>query len=81
MFTTDRQSLVSRKDHICTWCGEKILKGEEYHTWKTVDDCWFTSKVHDECSAAMQEEYAYYGDIEYMPFDNERPKKEVNDTV
>ncbi|MNK14337.1 hypothetical protein D3C87_324480 [compost metagenome] len=77
MFCTQAETLTSRKDHVCTWCGEKILKGEEYITWKTVDDSWFTSKVHKECSDAMLKEAAEWGDVEYMPFENERPKNEV----
>lgn len=75
MFCTPVETLISRKDHICTWCGEKILKGEEYHTWKSVDDSWFTSKVHEECHKAMLEEAAYWYDYDYMPFSNERPEK------
>jgi hypothetical protein len=72
MYTTNQEIVVARKEHQCTWCGETILKGESYHKWKSVDDSWFTSKMHNECHKAAHDEYTYWGDSQYMPYDNER---------
>lgn len=59
-------SRKARKDHKCTYCGEKIYKGELYRRWANVDDCFFTNKCHHECVEVM-------GYDEYCPYIEERP--------
>lgn len=81
MFVTATQLIIAKKEHRCTWCGQKILKGEKYSKWKSVDDSWFTSKMHAECHTAANDENHYWGDYEYVPFDNERPTKEEYETL
>jgi len=76
MFCTQAELILAKKEHICTWCAEKIPKGEQYYRWASVDDTWHTSKMHVECRDACSEETSYYGDYEYMPYNNERPRKD-----
>lgn len=75
MFCTDKESIVARKPHRCTWCGQEIAKGERYDMWKSVDDGWFTNRMHPECVEACDEECREFHDNEYHPYDNERPAK------
>lgn len=53
-----------RKNHICFWCGEKILKGDPYTRWAWVDGSIDVVKVHPECrdawnKASDEEGYPY----------------------
>ena len=43
----------AQKNHICDWCGEKILTGESYQKWCYID-CGEaeTVKAHPECFEA-----------------------------
>lgn len=53
MITLSQTTPIARKEHICDWCGEKILKGEKY--FKTVQvDCGniIVIKMHKECDRA-----------------------------
>ena len=72
-FCTEKQNIVARKPHQCTWCGQQIDKGERHLMWKSVDDSWFTNRMHPECSEACHEECSYWGDWEYSPYSNDRP--------
>ncbi len=76
MFCTPTRKIVARKQHSCTNCGQKILIGEVYCNWKSVDNTWFTSKMHPECFNSLAEENEYYGSFEYMPYSGERPERE-----
>lgn len=71
MFCTPAETVKARKAHKCTYCGEWIKPGELYDTWKSVDDSWFTNKMHPECNEEVSED----GYFEYTPFCNERPDK------
>lgn len=73
MFCTASQAIVARRPHNCTWCGQLIAKGETHLMWKSVDDSWMTNRMHPECHAACNDECRYYGEYEYIPYDNERP--------
>lgn len=75
MFCTITEDVLAKKEHVCTNCGQKILKGESYKKWKSVDDSWFTSKMHPECFVSLLDENEYYGSFEYMPYSGERPEK------
>lgn len=77
MFCTKVIDILARKEHSCTWCAEKILKGELYKQWKSVDDSWFTNKMHEECYKVACDEMQYYSDWEYMPYSEQRPEKEI----
>jgi hypothetical protein len=54
----------ARKNHNCTACAGKIYAGEIYMTWASVDDCFYTSKVHPECFENMGSEEYSYGDYD-----------------
>lgn len=78
MFCTGPKTVKARKAHQCTWCGQEIEKGEEYKIWSGVcDGVWSTSKMHPECADACQEEAKEWGNDEYTPYTNERPKEDV----
>jgi len=69
MFCTKPVNRIANKKHTCTYCSEPINKGESYNMWKSVDDSWFTNKMHHECADDLNE----YGDGEYSPYCNDRP--------
>lgn len=69
MFCTPSTERKAAKDHQCTYCGEAINKGDKYLTWKSVDDSWFTNKMHHECA----DDLAECGDGEYCAYGNYRP--------
>ena len=73
MFCTEPKTVIAAKQHQCTWCGQLIEKGESHSTWKSVDDTWFTSRMHPECEEALDEDVRLGGETEYLPFDNDRP--------
>ena len=73
MFVSASELVKARKKHRCTWCGQHIEPGEEYAKWASVDDSWFTNKMHVECLGALHDEIREGGDNEYIPYDNERP--------
>jgi hypothetical protein len=71
MFCTPNVKRTAVKEHLCTYCGQKILKGEVYATWKSCEDSWFTNKMHFECADDQDE----WGDGEYLPYVNDRPQE------
>ena len=73
MFCTPSKTVKARKLHQCTYCCEPINAGDSYLKWTSVDDSWFTNKLHAECLDALLEEADGY-EFEYMPFSGERPK-------
>jgi predicted nucleic acid-binding Zn-ribbon protein len=75
MYITQAESRKARKAHQCTNCGEVIGVGDTYLRWMCVEtgDKAFTSKMHPECLASLQEDAV--GEFEYDPFSGERPVK------
>lgn len=73
MFCTKPVTRKAAKEHQCTYCGEPINPGDKYEFWKSVDDSWFANKMHPECCDDLNE----WGDGEYSPFSNERPKEQA----
>lgn len=53
------------KDHKCSWCGQKILKGDPYSKYRCLDDGRFnTIKLHPECLHVVKmetEDWCIYG--------------------
>lgn len=47
----------ARKPHKCTWCGETIKAGEQYHRRTGIDDdgLFWTMEIHLECLKAEEE--------------------------
>lgn len=74
MFCTDEKIIIARKEHLCTWCGQSIAKGEKHFMWKSVEDSWFTNRMHGECYEAQHTESLVFHDNTYTPFENERPE-------
>lgn len=72
-FNSDTKTVTARKMHRCTNCGQHIGIGETYKRWTSVDDGWFTSKMHPECFDDLAIE-ADGGQFEYMPYSGERPE-------
>lgn len=60
---------IAAKEHCCTWCGEPIKKAYPYYRWASVEDKWFTNKMHPECRDVLLECPG-----EYVAFINERPE-------
>jgi hypothetical protein len=73
MYITPQETFTARKEHRCTWCGEKIVAGEQYTRWMSVDAGEaFSNKMHGECLDAAS--YDENGEWDYMPFSNDRPR-------
>lgn len=61
------ESLKARKNHVCIWCPEKILKGEKYHLQAGVYDGEMqTCRYHPECFEAACEGFRK-GDCDFEP--------------
>ena len=71
-FYSEVKDVIARKQHRCTNCGEPIMVGEIYKRWVSVEDGWFTSKMHKECLQSLIDESD--GEFEYTPYNGERPK-------
>lgn len=69
MFNSPPERLIARKEHVCTWCCEKILVGETYERWVSIDDSANTNKMHLECVASI--EASEPGPWEYCPGDGQ----------
>ena len=74
MYCFPSEPRKAKKPHKCTWCGQQIPIGEVYRRWRSVDNSFFVSKMHEECVGAMLEEFRETRDNEYLPFENERPQ-------
>lgn len=59
----------SRKPHRCEWCGQQIDPGNCYNYRGMYDGEWQNWYMHPEC----EEDYDNCGELEFMPYDNERP--------
>lgn len=64
---------AARKQHGCSWCGQRIAPGEPYKRWRWYDggDA-STCRLHPECYDAMEAAPHEGGVIEFMPGDNPR---------
>ena len=72
MYNTPPTTQVARKPHQCTFCAEAIKVGEKYERWASVEDTYFTNKMHLECVEAAREDGGC-GGFEYIAYSNERP--------
>ena len=51
-----REIKSAGKDHVCSWCDEKIEIGQSYFRWRWYDySDASTCKMHPECYGAMSE--------------------------
>lgn len=53
---------ISRKEHICSWCGQKIIKGEKYVNYngpvQMYSSQWHViEKFHTECYEAFKNDF------------------------
>jgi len=72
MYCTPEKILTARIQHRCEFCYERIEAGQKYVRWASVDETWFTNKMHPECLSALQED-SDWNDFEYAPGQGERP--------
>lgn len=71
-FFNPAKNVKAKIEHRCTNCCEPILVGDTYMKWTSVDETWFTSKMHPEC---FEDTFKY--DNEYTPYSGERPERRV----
>lgn len=66
---------AAKKQHKCSWCGERIEIGERYTRYRVfMDGDAGTVKMHPGCYEAMLEAARHEGGwIEWTPGDAERP--------
>ena len=59
----------ARKAHVCSWCGERIKRGEAYRYWAWFDEGTATTvKMHPECWTVCHSQE----DIEFYLYENTR---------
>lgn len=67
--TLSWEERTARKEHCCSWCGEKILKGEKYKRWTGIYEGEFQSNpMHIECDNACFTYMKELGCDEYTPY-------------
>lgn len=66
----------ARKEHCCIYCGGPILAGEQY-TQQTgfFEGDPYRNRYHNECYETCADEYSYYGEWEFSPFNGEYPAR------
>jgi hypothetical protein len=66
----------ARKQHACSWCGQKIEAGDSYDNQAVIfEGEMCVNKFHPECGEAAQEAGREEGGcFEFMPGENERPQ-------
>ena len=68
---------VARKVHKCIWCGEKILKGEQYYNESSIYEEKFQyHHWHQECNNIITEYMNGEPDFEFNPHEMKRGKPE-----
>lgn len=75
--TVRHEHRKARKEHRCTWCGQKILAGEKYHFFVVIYEGEAQSnKFHPECEEDLQAAITDQrgGCFEFLPGEQERPK-------
>jgi hypothetical protein len=74
------ETVTARKQHVCSWCGQKIEPAARYVRQAVVfegDMCM--NKFHPECDeAATEMGRAEGGCFEFQPGENERPQAAVS---
>ena len=66
-------NVLARKEHLCSWCGEKIEKGLVYRSRAGVFDREFqANREHAECAKAMESYDWNENDYGYMPHSYKR---------
>lgn len=74
MTFTKTETTRAIKPHRCTWCGQRIEKGERYFRWVSFGDSVFVNKMHAGCMTVFKLEAALEpnGVLDYTPLENER---------
>lgn len=65
----------ARKEHVCIWCGQPIVKGERYLDENVLGDNTVNNqKWHNECVHAAHEYYTTWGmyDDTFEPYSFKR---------
>ena len=77
-YTEPTRHTARRKEHVCDWCGEKIVIGWRYRKWRCFDAGHAqTVKVHEECYGAMIDQMDGY-EI-FFDMDQPRPAAPTED--
>jgi hypothetical protein len=78
LFSSDVRT--AKKEHVCIWCGQKILAGEKYTDERSVYDGNIQRhRWHPECHDDSVKYFRESGEEEFTPWDNERPSLENNE--
>lgn len=74
MVTLTDKDVKCRKEHRCTWCGERTSIGEKAHYRTGIyEGHFFTEHWHQECwDALLRSDLGY--DDEFYPMDQQRGK-------
>ncbi len=69
------ETVTARKQHGCSWCGQKIEAGQKYIRQALLfEGAMCANKFHLECDEACTEAARHEGGcFEFMPGENERP--------
>lgn len=68
---TDKR-VTCRQQHLCSWCGELIQKGEKAHYQTGIfDGEFYSSRTHIECEEAIRRSPEIFDDG-YDPYDQKR---------
>lgn len=70
---------IARKTHKCTWCGETIKKGDDYHSERSIyQGCWQYHKFHLECNVSAVDYGKEWGGSEFEFDEYEMKRGEIN---
>lgn len=66
----------ARKPYRCIWCGEAIPIGLRHRHERSIYDDFQDHRWHLECDEIAVKELFNVGDTEFIPYSNERGKRE-----
>lgn len=73
----DEKHPIARKDYICEWCSEKILKGEKYYRYKGIYEGRFQDTcMHLECEDASSKYFKNNTCDDFAPYQFKRGSQE-----
>ncbi len=71
-----KRTPVARKEYRCSWCFERIEKGEKHtYSWILDGRDGFHLRTHSDCDAAAQRSWDESGAMDGEPFCDERHQR------